>query len=230
MQDNGSSDWQEAKSLYEAGKFDEALQAFQTHPNDTAQYFHNLGTVYYRVGQPGRALAYLEKANSLKPHDPETQHNLHLAQAAVGQLIGEARLDAASTGLESLADRVSLQEVRGALGLLGLLVAVLWLRAYWKTRNLKRTFLQPAGFIGLLGFGLTAGLYFTERLAQSHPPAFAVERQVIRSGPGDQFAQLGQVEPGMKIRLLGPVDQDWRQVRYSTDGIGWIKASSLLLL
>jgi tetratricopeptide (TPR) repeat protein len=227
MQENAWSDWQEAKSLYDAGKFDEALKAFQSHPAESAQYFHN---VYYKMGQPGQALAYLEKANHLHPHDAEIQHNLQLAQSELSHLIGAGRLDSVSSGLEAMADRVSMNEVRGTLGLLGLVVMALWLRAYLKTRNLRRTLLQPAGFIGLLGFAITSGLYFAERLANSHPPAFAIERQVVRSGPGDQFAQLGQVDAGMKLRLLGPTDGDWRQVRYSQDGIGWIKLSSLLLL
>jgi hypothetical protein len=148
----------------------------------------------------------------------------------LSRLIGAEKVDPASNGLESMADRVSLDEVRGTLGLLALLVALLWTRAYLKTRDVVRTLLQPAGFVGLIGFALTSGLYLAERVASSHPPAFVVERQVVRSGPGDQFIQLAQMEAGVKLRLMGPQDQGWSQVRYSHDAIGWIRTSSLLLL
>lgn len=236
-QDGGWNEWQQAKFLFDSGKFDEALHEFRSHPSESAQYFHNVGTTYLRLSQPGQAVAYLAKANHLRPHDPEIQHNLQLAQSALGRLIGVEHVDPASSGLETLADRVSMGEIRGALGLLGLIVSALWLRAYLRTRSLKRTLLQPSGFIGLIGFAITLSLYAAERLAESHPPAFAMDHLVIRSGPGDQFAQLGQLEAGVKIRLLGPSEtvkagdqqQSWNQIRYSQDGIGWVQASSLLL-
>jgi hypothetical protein len=183
-----------------------------------------------KANQPGVALAYLSKADALKPHDPQIQNNLGLARSALGRLIGKERLDPASSGLEALADRISLQEVRGALGLLGLVVAILWLRAYLRTRSLRQTLLQPAGFIGLIGLGVTLCLYAVERVASAHPPAFVIERQVIRSGPGEQFIQVMQTEPGMKVRLLGQESGGWSQIRYSRENIGWIKAASLLLL
>jgi tetratricopeptide (TPR) repeat protein len=231
------SDWQQAKSLYDAGKYDEALHEFRSHPADSAQYFHDLGTIYLKMGQPGQATAYLGKANHLRAHDPEIQRNLQIAQGALGRLLGADHLDPASSGLEVLADRVSMGEIRGALGLLGLIVAGLWLRAYWRTRSLKRTLLQPSGFVGLIGFAITLSLYGAERLAEAHPPAYAIEHLVIRSGPGAQFAELGQLEAGVKLRMLGPEEivkvgdqqQSWKQVRYSQDGIGWIQTSSLLL-
>lgn len=236
-QDAGWNDWQQARTLFDSGKYDEALHEFRSHPSESAQYFHNIGTTYLKLSQPGQALAQLAKANHLRPHDPEIQHNLQLAQSALSRLIGVDHLDPASSGLETLADRVSFGEVRGALGLLGLIVAALWLRAYLRTRNLKRTLLQPSGFVGLIGFAITLSLYGAERLAEAHPPAFAMDRIVVRSGPGDQFAQLGQLEAGVKIRLLGPTEsitvgdqrQSWDQIRYSQDGIGWVPASSLLL-
>jgi tetratricopeptide (TPR) repeat protein len=231
------NDWQEARTLFDAGKYEDALREFQLHPSESAQYFHNLGTVYLKLGQPGPAIAYLDKANHLRPHDPEIQQNLKIAQTSLGRLIGSDHLDPASNGLEILADRVSMGEIRGALGLLGLIVAALWLRAYLRTRDLRRTLLQPSGLIGMIGLAITLALYATERLAEAHPPAYALDRVVVRSGPGEQYAQLGQLESGVKLRLLGPSEsiqaggkpQLWDQVRYSQDGIGWVPASSLLL-
>lgn len=217
-----------AQALFNAGKFEEALQAFRAHPNESPQYYYNLGTTYLKANQPGLALAYLAKANRLLPHDPETQRNLKVAQDSLARQLGAERIDPASSPLEIMADRVSMGEIRGALGLLGLIVAALWLRAYLKTRNLRRTLLQPSGFIGLIGLAITLGLYAAERLVEANPPAYALERTWVRSGPGSQFAQLGQLEIGVKVRQLS-AQGDWEQIRYSQDGIGWVPTSSLLL-
>jgi tetratricopeptide (TPR) repeat protein len=226
----------EVQSLYEAGNYDQALKVLRAEPKQSAQYFYNLGTVSMKLDHPGEAVAYLEKANALSPHDAQILQNLQLARSALAHVVGTERLDPASSALESMADRVSMTEVRGALGMLALIVILCWMRAYLKTRTLRRTLFQPAGLIGLCGFGITVALYLTELLASSSPPAFLLERQAVRSGPGEQFLQLTQLEAGVKIRVLGSEgpegsqDQGWKQVRYSQDSVGWVRASSLLLL
>lgn len=242
--------WQEAKAVYDAGRLEDALRLYQGEPVETASYFYNIGTLLQQLGRSGQAVAYLEKANRLSPHDSEIRHNLSIARATLGQLIGNDRLDPASTWNETLADQISLEDVRGALGIMVLLLSLAWIRAYLKTRSLKRTFLNPLALVPFLGVILAAGLYVTQRIAEGHPPAVCIERQVVRSGPGDHFLELYQVEAGTKLRLLGPTSAGttqspipspsgtpsgspsaswWYQVRYGA-GIGWVRASSLLLL
>jgi tetratricopeptide (TPR) repeat protein len=217
-----------AKALFDAGKYEDSIKELRANPNESPQYFYNLGTAYLKAGQSGVGLAYLAKANRLQPHDPDIQRNLKITQNSLSRLLGAERIDPASSPLEAMADRVSMGEIRGALGLLGLIVAALWLRAYLRSRNIKRTLLQPSGLIGLIGLGVTLGLYAAERLVEAYPPAYALEHVLVRSGPGSQFAQLGQLEAGVKVRQLS-AQGGWEQIRYSQDGIGWVPASSLLL-
>jgi tetratricopeptide (TPR) repeat protein len=232
--------WQQARTLFESGKFDAALSELQKYPTPDANFFYNVGTIYNRMGKIGVSVAYLEKANRLQPHDPAIQKNLQLARDDLGRLIGLDRLDPASTWAEGVADHVSLDEIRGTLGLLGSITLILWLQAYLRTRRLRKTLLQPAAVCTFVGFLITIGLYSVERMAEAHPPAACIERQVVRSGPGDRFLELSQLEAGSKLRVLGPianaeaapgvVPEGWRQIRFSQEGIGWIRVSSLLLL
>jgi tetratricopeptide (TPR) repeat protein len=229
--------WEQAKSLFDSGKYEEALESLKSHPSDEASYFYNLGTIYNKIGRVGTGVAYLEKANRLEPHDPAIQRNLSLARVELGRLIGHDHLDPASTWSERIADQVSLDEIRSTLGLLGSITLILWIRAYLRTRRLRKTLLQPAGVCAFIGFLITAGLYAMDRMAEAHPPAICIERQVVRSGPGNHFLELSQVEAGAKLRVLGPEaaaegapTEQWRQVRFSQDGIGWVRVASLLLL
>ena len=241
-----ASTWEETKGLYDSYRYEEALKSFLDHPENNAAYYYNLGTLYYKLHNLGASVAYLEKSNHLKPHDPDIQFNLTLARMKLGQAIGQEKLDPSSTWTEQLADRVSLDEVRSTLGLLGLIVVLLWIRAYVKTRNLKKMIFQPAGIIGLVGLVITICMYGIQRWAEAYPPVVCLEKQAIRSGPGAHYAELAQIDGGSKLRLLGPSAQDsalntlestpgnsqeiWRQVRYSEDGVGWVKAAGLLTL
>ncbi len=63
------SRWQEARQLYQSGKYDDAFQSLIAQPNgNDPVYFYNLGTISYRMGRKGAALGYFEKANPLKRH------------------------------------------------------------------------------------------------------------------------------------------------------------------
>jgi tetratricopeptide (TPR) repeat protein len=236
------SDWQEAKNFYEAGDYEAALQVFKAHPREGSSYYFNLGTLYSRLHRWGEAIAHLEKANKLHPHDPDIQFNLAFVRNELSQQLGSEKLDPASSWVEELADRVSLDEVRATLGLLGVIVLALWIQAYWKTRDLKHAIIQPSGIIGLFCFFITLGIYGIQRWADEHPPAICLNHLVIRSGPGNHFLELSQLNAGTKVRLLGPSAPEaiqgsnspqsevWKQIRYSAEGIGWIPASSLLTL
>jgi tetratricopeptide (TPR) repeat protein len=200
----GYGAWQEAKTFYDAGKYEDAFRSLRSNPTENAAYYYNLGTIAYKLGRPGTAVAFLEKAAELQPGDSATSHNLQLSRAALTHLIGQDRLDPATTWYESLADRAATPEAKGAIGLVGLIVALGWFRAFRRVRSLGPTLLEPAGMLGALGLAATVGVFGAGRLAELHPPAICVERQVVRSGPGEHFLEIGSVEAGSRIRLLGP--------------------------
>jgi tetratricopeptide (TPR) repeat protein len=225
--------WESARTLYDAGKYDDALKELQATPSEEGAYFHNVGTVLARLGQSGKALAYLEKANRLEPHDASIQKNLRLTRAAVAQTLGEDKLDPASTWMEILASRVPLEELRGTLGLMTLILILLWLRTYLRTRSLAGTFARPAGVLGALGLAITASLYVAARASENHPAAILVETQPVRSGPGKSYLELGKVSPGAQVRLLEmsvTSPEAWHQVRFDADAIGWLPESAFLIL
>ena len=229
--------WQQTRALYDAGKVNEAYANLRQQSENTAAYFYNLGTMAFKLDRFGESVAYLEKARSLSPHDADTQYNLRLARASLARGLGTDKLDPASSWLESIAEHISLDEVRAALGLLTFFLLLLWTKAYSKTRNLRRTVTEPAGVISLAGLLICAGMYVAQRVAESHPPAVALDRETVRSGPGDRFTELSRLEPGIKVRLLGTRATDssatgelWVQIRYSPEAIGWVRNKVILEL
>lgn len=249
--------WSEVNQLVKAGKFDEAYQLLRSRPEASGTYYYDLGTLASRLGQTGPAVAYLEKANRILPHDPDIQHNLNIARDTLGGVIGTDRLDPASTWMEQVADHIAMKELRGALGLISLLLALYWIMSLLRNQSLKRILLSSSSKLGCLALILVLALYGMEREAEDHPAAVVLSRQTVRSGPGESFSELGQVDSGAKVRLLGPrapassPDQEderilnatlgesrppaqssttWLQVRYTSDNVGWIPASELVIL
>lgn len=240
---NPWGDWQEAKAHYDSQRFEEALKAFQEHPQENAAYHYNLGAVYYRLNKSGASLAHLEKANRMLPRDPDIQYNLSLVRNTLNQSLGADKLDPASSWVEALSDKLVRDEVLTIVSLLGFITILLWIRAFLNTQDLKKTLLNRYALISMVGFWISTGVFFVQRWGESYPPAISLQKQPIRSGPGNQFLELAQTEAGSKLRILGPVSntiaensqstaenpESWRQVRFSRDGIGWVKTSTLLI-
>jgi len=225
----------ELESLFQAGKYSEALEILKSQPEPTARFHYNIGTVYYHLGKLGLAVAHLEKANHIQPHDLQTQRNLKLARQNLSTALGgKVELDPSSSWIEQLADRVNLDEMRGVLGLLGCLLLIVWIKRYRKTRRLRSTLVQPSAICTLLFLFVSLVLYVAERSSQATPPAIAMDGVSLRSGPGNEFLELTKIPAGIKLRVLqkgqsSTGNEPWVQVRYSSEGVGWAPESSLLL-
>ena len=235
------------QTLYNAGQYQEALSSL-AEQSDTPERFYNLGTVYFQLNQPGLAVAYLEKAARLKPYDLDTRHNLQLAMNSFEKLIGPDRVDPSSGIVFRLADQTALTipvlDVGAALSVLALLFLSFTFMHYRKERQVRAVLQSKSGLAGCTALFLALLCLGVSALGHHFPAAIVLSPQIVRSGPGDQFLELSRVETGMKLRAQDTPTQEnpnttaspeiWRQVRYSrsseTQGIGWVRASSLLLL
>ena len=215
------------------------LDELKQHPTYDATYFYNLGVLYGKLNQPGMATAYLEKANRLDPHDPELLSNLNLARTQFQQQLNaqksEIALDGASNPFERFADRIQGEEIFGVIGLVTVIVSLLWIRAYLKTRHLLKTFLKPSGWFGVLALILMFAFYGVYKIGIMNPPAVVILSQPLRSGPGMTYPEMANISAGVKIRLVGsPVtvneNELWQKIRYKSEQTAWIPLSSLLPL
>lgn len=230
---------QTASALSSSGDYLGAIQALRQNPSYDANYFFNLGILHGKLERPGLATAYLEKANRLRPHDPETIANLNLAKAQLeNRLVQQSStltIDGASDSFERFSDRIKGDEILGVIGLITVLVSLLWIRAYLKTRNITKTLLKPSGWVGVLALILSFAVYGVYQIGALHPPAVVISEQPLRSGPGQNFPEISSIPPGIKVRLVGSTvtvneNELWQKIRYKTEHTAWIPLSSLLPL
>jgi tetratricopeptide (TPR) repeat protein len=227
--------WQEAQEQFKNARFADALKTLEATPANEALYFYNLGTTHLKLGQVGKAVAYLEKARRIHPNDSDITYNLLLARKELSKRIGDGRLDAASSWLETLPQQIPLEEAQASVGLLAFIFIIFWFYTYLQTHKFKKSLARPTGLLAVLALGITIVTYGVQQFADLSPTAVCLESQVIRSGPGEHFLELAHVEPGMKVRLTESTAtpeaaKNWQQVRYANGQVGWIHASSLLLL
>jgi hypothetical protein len=116
-----------------------------------------------------------------------------------------------------------------------LIVSLLWIRAYLKTRSLLKALLKPSGWFGVFGLIVIFAFYGLYRSANSNPPAVLIVKELLRSGPGLTFPEISPIETGVKVRMVGSPssaneNETWQKVRYKGNETAWLPASSLLPL
>ena len=79
-----AGEFKTANQLYDAGRFSDAIAAYERIEPKTANIFFNLGNACFRAGQIGSAIVNYERARRLFPRDPDILANLKFAQQKLG--------------------------------------------------------------------------------------------------------------------------------------------------
>ena len=78
------AEFKSASSLYDAGKYADAVAVLERITPKTAAIFFNLGNARFRQEQLGRAVLDFERARQLAPTDPDILANLRFAEERLG--------------------------------------------------------------------------------------------------------------------------------------------------
>ncbi len=187
--------------------------------------FYNLGNVYYRLGDLGRAIANYRRALRLGPADPRVQANLRLARNRVVPLIepGEAPWHHAALLWHTRTTPASRRIVAWSASVIG---AVLLMA---RARRRSSPLLVGGVLLALLGAGAAASLAWQVVDEQRRPHAVVVRGEpALRVGRGEGYdAALKQpLGPGVELRILQQ-QGDWVECRLPNGVTGWLPASAV---
>ena len=191
---------------------------------DAPHYHLTVGSLLLEQGRPGEAFAHLDVVIH---REGKGKPAVDLWQAARQQTelkLGRGSLDRASTSLESWVDNPFYMPLEALLAVLATAAAI---RCYRKSLSpaSRRVGLRWAALIWVVATAVgTAQL-----LGSRYPRSRAASAFVLRSGPADDFFELGQIEAGVELRLLEK-QEGWVRVRVTPEVSGWAPASNVLLL
>jgi tetratricopeptide (TPR) repeat protein len=227
--------------------FDQAVEVARENPARAVQLYHqaeadflalreagvhnasleyNLGNVYFRLGDLGRAILHYRRAAALKPGDERLVANLRYARDRVEPRVapsGESRL-----AHQLLFWHYGVSPARRfwalmALTAAGWLLMFVWLR--WRQRGVL-----IAGLVAAAA-ALAAG---TSLLWQMHDEAHYPQAVIVGNetplrlgrGEGSDLALKQPLGPGVELRILQQRG-DWVEVRLPNDQTGWLPATGI---
>lgn len=225
------------RDRYKEGKFADALTELEASPEASQKsyaYYLNRGLIHHALNQDPLAVADLTKAKVLNPEGSEVNAPLAEATAALVKWLGLSRIDATSYPFETAGDFLPLDVLFFGMGGVSILM---WL--FFFLFKGRRGSFMTAGWVTLaLAILLAAWNAWDEK----HPLVIVTESRLVKSGPGETYLDRGAVEPGMKLRVVGEMQESaapgsnaapvrWWKVRFNDHhDLGFLPERSGLLL
>lgn len=221
--------YNEAGSLYRAGKFQDALERYEQLIQSgirNPDLYYNASNAAYRLNRFGKAVLYLERARKLAPSDRDVLTNLAFINSRKQDKESVER-NAVTAFLAGRYDAINVNSAAlwsgAAFALMLLFGAGIIFFARWK----RTAFLVLAAGCGF-AFILSTGIL----IQKTHRNA-TVEEAVIMdaevnaySGPGTENTHIFTLHEGTTVQLERSQDA-WALIRLKSGIGGWVTAGSL---
>jgi len=220
-----SSAFEAANKLFYAGKFPEAVAAYENilySGQKSAALYFNLGNAYFKNGQIGKAISVYREAERLTPRDPDIRANIQFARNQIqGPTLAPSRA-------QHVLGKLTLNEwTLLAATAVWLCFVILALRE-WRP-NLKRPlrlYLSASALATVLLFACLSISWVENRSTRT---AIALGRDVpVRRGPLEDAIAAFTVHDGAELRVLDQ-NNEWLQVSTDPTRIGWLRRDQVLL-
>jgi tetratricopeptide (TPR) repeat protein len=212
----GETTWEAANDAYQNGKYEEAkvdyLQ-FVRAGKYSADLFYNLGNVWFKLGDQGRAILNYQRALLLDPRLAEAESNLH----SVLKIVGNDEEPTFRDRIGRYADYFPL-----------VASIALWIFAF----ALFTALLKPGRFLvmrrrvcivsGLIFLGSAAISVWIGSGSKDANRALIIDSAAdLKYGPAVSARSVESLQMGEQVQLISERG-DWTFCRAGTGNLGWI--------
>jgi len=215
-----TSQFDKANGLYEAGKFDEARQAYTQLVRSgpwSANLFYNLGNTEWKLGNGGEAAADYERALTLDPSHPQAKVNLDFVRDQTGARIPTQQWWESALGVMNADTASILLSVCAWVALYCLVMAIL--------RSEGRAGPVITLIISLLVAGYAAGCLW-EANAQSTKAIVIAKSTQARVAPADVAPVADTLPAGSEV--LAPEERGpWTYCTLPDGTRAWVPTDAI---
>lgn len=222
--------FESANKAYENENYATALEQYEQLIKEGYQsenLYYNLGNTYFKTGELGKSILYLEKAQKLAPRNKDIHHNLRFAYARTADNIEPLPHLFFVNWWFSLLNFFSASKW-AVLGISLLWFAViLWgLYIFLKAKKVK---LGSILFLSLsLVFLFLA--YQKNNYDKDSNSAIILQKAVnTKSSPNHNAQEMGTIHEGLKVSVQDSVD-NWYKIRLQDGSETWVKKEVLALI
>ncbi|MDE7396987.1 MAG: tetratricopeptide repeat protein [Muribaculum sp.] len=232
---------QQADSAYMRDDFSSALSLYldiADNHGTSAPLYYNIANCYYRLGQPGKAIVYYERALRLDPSDRDTRDNLDFVNSRITDEPGDRGMFITKT-VNAIATRVG-ANTWATLAIISFIMLLVCVALYVLPSAVT---VRKIGFFG--AFAMVAICIVANILASiateystAHDEAIVTVPATMLStsprAPKDRSEEALLLHEGTKVQILDSVTSridsvavKWFDVRVDNEHRAWIKGSDI---
>jgi tetratricopeptide (TPR) repeat protein len=208
--------WAAANQAYQNGKYEEAKVDYLqlVHAGQySADLFYNLGNVWFKLGDQGRAILNYERALLLNPGLEEAESNLHAVLKIVGNDDQPTFRDRVGVYADYFPLIASL-----AFWILAFSIFPAW-RKHGRSSVFWRRLCVVSGFIFL---GCVAAYVWIGSGSKDENRALIIDSAAdLKYGPAVSARSVESLQIGDQVRLISERG-DWTFCRANAGNLGWI--------
>jgi len=211
-----------ANKSYIAGDYDKAITLYkEVHEKegDSAELLFNMGNTYYKKGDIGMAVLFLERASWLEPGNADIEKNLNAVRNNTGLMLEEESL------INRYAGKLTLNQwCIAASTLLFLFSTLMCTRAVLPQLFHRNTFRHLTIVLAALGIASLYGAV-NQYLELDRAIVVSSEAEVLIS-PFDGADQTASLKTGRMVYVLSEHD-NYLSVKENSGTTGWVKKSQV---
>jgi tetratricopeptide (TPR) repeat protein len=212
----GGTPWENANQAYQSGKYEEAKVDYLqlVHAGQySADLFYNLGNVWFKLGDQGRAILNYQRALLLNPRLDEAGSNLR----AVLQIVGNDDQPTFSDRIGAYADYFPLI-ASIAFWIFAFSLFPAW-RQHGRFSAFWRRLCIVAGFIFLCSAAVS--IWIGSGAKDPNRALIVDSATDLKYGPAVSARSVESLQIGDEVQLLSERG-DWTFCRAGTGNLGWI--------
>ncbi len=223
--------FEEGNKLYQKGKYNEAITAYQNVLNakkQSAELYFNLGNCYYKLNKVAPAIYNYEKALVLSPNDTDVINNLNFAKKLTIDEIKEVP----KVGFEKLLRDFTATFYYDTWAWVSVGLAFLFLLffiGYYfsETTASKRIFFVSMFVLVFLILISVLSAIFEKNYHENERPAIVFDEIVsVKNEPKSSATDVFVLHEGTKVFVLESLD-NWRKIELTDGTEGWIENTAI---
>lgn len=226
--------FQEANTLYNKGKYAEAIDKYETvleAGKHSAPLYFNLANANYKLNNIAPSIYYYEKALQLAPNDKDIKNNIAFARNMTIDSIDTIPEAGFSKLLKSLANTFSFDNWAKIAVILVFSFVILFLGYYFAFSSLRKrlTFIGSLLVLSLVCVSLLFAFHKYNLDKRDNPAIIFAQESKVKSEPNLRSEESFRLHEGTKIQVQDTVG-NWRKIKLSDGKTGWIASEDIKLL
>jgi tetratricopeptide (TPR) repeat protein len=224
-----------ANSLYNDGKFQEAIQSYEKILNNgvhSSELYFNLANAYYKLNEIAPSIYYYEKAKQLSPTDKDIENNISFAQNMTIDEIDNIPETGFSKIVTSITNVFSFDGWATFSVALVFLFVVLFLGYYFSYSTVIKRLSFVASFVVLVFAVLTLFLAFQKEAynKNDNPAIVFAQESAIKNEPNLRSETAFVLHEGTKVQVLETYNKNWTKVKIANGKTGWVANTDIKTL